>query len=585
MIRWRFVLTRLVIVITVIVLLRCGLGPVVRFVAVRGLESITGAKVEVAKTHVGLFPPRVQFVNMAIADPRDQKEMRDALRADSIELVIDGDALLHRRWIASEGRITGLQIGSRRESSGHYARPHDQEPASASDATSMLGQLLAAATDQLSEQAGAIVDGLETNRRSKEIRARWEQEYDSLVMRARNLEKQIRTVRDQARGVENPLRDLPELERTIAEAKKARSDLMSVRQAIDSLPERVQADLALLDEAKRIDLAKIDDFVPGELSQSGEFGIDMMAEAVRAQIQQIRGYLDGGRTLANYTVIAPESVRVRGVNHNLDGLKLPELMIRRCEVAGLMRADGDTYAMTGILENLTPTPELLAEPTRARLRLEGPEVLRVEYVRDRRKGSDVDLLTLHWPQTDAKPMRLGNDHDAGISIAGGQRELWVQIKSEADQLQGRLVSKQTGLKMKLVMDPKFADTVAAKSLESSLAAVDQIEIDANFEGTWKDLDVHLSTNLGPIFHRATRDAIDGQIRASRERLAAKVEQTHFQQTQSLRQWLSSQQSEARSLLASADQSIEEMNQKVLAEAGDADAYLGKLRSAIRGRLK
>jgi uncharacterized protein (TIGR03545 family) len=583
MIRWRFVLTRLIVIIAVLALLRWGLGPVANYVTIAGLQGVTGAKVEIAKTRVGLFPPRVQYVDVRVADPRDDKAMRDAFRADTIDLVIDGDALLHRRWVAREGRISGLHIGARRESSGHIARLDD--PAGNDSGPSMLSRLVGATADKLSQQADAVVDDLETVRRSKQIRDRWETEYNSLVVRARQLEKQIRKVRDQARGIENPLRDWPELERTLAQAREARNELMSVRQAIDSLPERLQADLALLDEAKQIDIAKVDKYVPGDLSNTSEFGIDMMAEAVREQIQQIRSYLDGGRKLANYTVVAPETVRIRGVTHDLDQLDRPAVMIRHCEIGGVMRVDKNLYAMTGIVENLTPTPQSLAEPTRARLRLEGPEVLRVEYVRDRRNDANIDLLTMHWPQTDAKSMRLGDPDDAGISIQGGQRELWVQVRTEDDRIEGRLVSKQTGVRMGLSVDPKFADSAAAVSLRDSLAAVDRIEIDAGFKGTWKDLDLTLNTNLGQILQRASQDAIDGQIRDSKQRLAAKVEKVHLEQTVALRQWLGSQQSEARSLLASADKSIEEMSQKVLDEVGDADAYLGRLRGAIRGRLK
>jgi uncharacterized protein (TIGR03545 family) len=359
---------------------------------------------------------------------------------------------------------------------------------------------------------------------------------------------------------------------------------MDVRQAIDALPEQLQSDLALLDEAKQIDIAKVDRFVPGDLSDTGQFGVDMMAEAVREQIELVRSYLEGGRKLADYTVIAPESIRIRGINHDLDSTRRPAVLVRRCEISGVMRADGNLYAMTGILENLTPTPEVLAQPTRARLRLEGSETVRVEYVRDRRQQNNVDLLTLHWPQMDAKTVRLGDD-DGGISIEGGERELWVQVRTEGDKIAGRLVSKQTGVQMGLSMSAKFADSAAAVSLRDSLAAVDRIEIDANFAGTWKDLDLRLNTNLGQILKRASQDAIDGQIRQSRQQLAAAVEKAHMEQTLALRQWLGSQQSAARSLLASADKSIEEMSQKVLDEVGDADAYLGRLRGAIRGRLK
>ena len=204
----------------------------------------------------------------------------------------------------------------------------------------------------------------------------------------------------------------------------------------------------------------------------------------------------------NYTVVAPESERIRGLDHDLNSVERPAVMVRRCEIGGVMRADGNLFAVTGILENLTPSPELLAEPTRARLRLEGPELIRVEYVRDRRDHQDVDLLTLHWPQMEAKPIRLGDKDDAGISIKGGQRELWVQVRTENDQIEGRLVSKQTGVKMDLNVDSKYAGTAAVKSLRESLAAVDRIEVDARFQGTWRDLDMNLNTNLGQILRTA-----------------------------------------------------------------------------------
>lgn len=583
MIRWQFIITRLIVVVALIVLLGWGLVPIAHFATIRSIETITGAKVDIDRTHVGFFPPRIAYSNVSIADPRSDKEMRDAFRADLMSFAIDGEALLHRRFVAREGRITGIQIDTARDTSGHY---ESTEAPSESDSPSMLSRLFGAAAAKATDQAEAIAGDLETVRRSKEIRARWEKEYESLVLRARQLEKQIRTVRDEARGIDNPLRDWPALERTLAQAKQARSDLMTVRQSIDSLPDRLQADLAQLDEAKQIDLAKAQEYLPGDYADSGDAGIEMISRVVRDQIERVRGYLEGGRTIASYTVVAPESDRQRGTDYDLDRLDRPGFMVRYCEVGGLFRSGGETYSMTGIVENMTPTPELLAEPTRALLRLEGPDVVRVDYIRDRRKGADVDLVKLHWPNTVAKPVRIGNENDAGVTIAGGNRELWVQIRTDGDQLQGRLVSKQSDLSMTLNVNPKYADTPAAAALRDSLAGVDRVEVDARFEGTWSDLDFDVKSNLSGILSRATRQAIDSQLSDTRAKLTAKINQEHAAQVLALRQWLGSRQSEARSLLASADKSIEEMSQKVLDEVGDADAYLGKtLRSAIGRTLK
>lgn len=583
MIRWRFVITRLIIVVVVLVLLGWGLGPVAKYATVRGIEQVTGAKVEIGKTNVGFFPPRILYTDLHVADPRGDKEMRDAVSVDSIELVLDGDALLHRRLVARDGTIKGIQFDTQRQSSGRIIRQDD--PDTGNQGSSMLAQLLSATTNLISDQANSAVEGLETVRRGKEIRSRWKNEYKEQLTRARDLEKQIRDVRDSTRRIDNPLRDWREFERTLADVREARNELVLVHQELNSMPERLQTDLVKLDEAKRIDLATIDKFVPGDLTGASEFGIDIMADAVRQQIQQVRSYLDGGRTIANYTIVAPEIARIRGVFHDLEKVNQPQVLVRRCEVSGVMRADGDLYTISGVIENLTPTPKLLDEPTRTRLTLDGPETVRIEFVRDRRDNADVDLLTVHWPTMEAKPIRLGNDREAGMSIEGGERELWVQLRSDAGKIEGRLVSKQTGVRMDISVDPMIAKSAAVISLRESLSAVNRIEMDARFAGTWDNIDLKLNTNLGQIMQRAARDAIDGQLRQSRELLAAKIDKAHAEQTTELRNWLGKQQSEALTLLASADKSIEEMSAKVFNEVGVADEFLGKLRGATQGKLR
>jgi uncharacterized protein (TIGR03545 family) len=295
--------------------------------------------------------------------------------------------------------------------------------------------------------------------------------------------------------------------------------------------------------------------------------------------------MDGGRTLANYTVVAPESIRIRGVNHDLTSQPAPALLVRHCEVSGSLRAGGQRYQMKGSLTNLTPNPEKLDEPTRVSLRLEGPEVIRAEYVRDRRQDTKVDLLTLHWPEINAQPLRIGKNGETSIQITGGQRELWVQIKTEGDQLEGRLVSKQTGVSLDLSTPAKFANSAAAESLRESLSFVDRIEMDAKFSGTWRDLDLNLTSNLGQVLRRAGEDAIAKQVTDSKRQLAATIRQEHTNQSLALQQWLGSRQNEAQSLLANAEKYIDEMGRKVQNEVGDADAYLGKLRGAIRGKLR
>ncbi|WP_404305720.1 TIGR03545 family protein [Neorhodopirellula lusitana] len=584
MIRWRFILTRLIIVVAILMILRWGLGPMAGFITVTGLESSTGAKAEIGKTQVDLFPPRIHYTDVHIADPRDGKEMRDAFVAESVDLIIDGDALLRRRWVISQGKISGLEIGSQRELSGHYDGV--DEPTDTSGAGSMIEKLLANATDGLGDQVESMGENLQTVRTGDEIRRKWKSEYETLVTRARSLEERVRTIRDAAKGIDNPLRDWPELERTLTEARQAREDLLVVRQAMDQLPDQMRADLQRLEQARQADLAMVDQYVPGNLADSKNFGVDLISAEIRKSLAQLRGYLDGGRTLANYTVVAPDAERIRGEDYDFLGRsRRPEMLIRECEVSGLMRADGKAYTLTGVVENMTPQPQLLENPTRARLLLEGPETVQVDYTRDRRDGEQLDRLTLHWPQMKADTMRLGDRKNAGLAISGGQREVWVQLDSRGEMVQGRLVSKQVGVNLHLDVEGKAATSSAVMSMNQSLANVDTIEVDAQFQGDWKDMDLDLNTNLGRVFNDAARGVIAQQVASNKAKLTAKVEDVHREQLLELREWMSNQQNEAQSLLAKADQSIEEMSQKVLSEVGDADSYLGKLRTAFGKSLR
>ncbi len=584
MIRWRFLLTRLIIAAAILMILSVGLGPVASYITVAGLQASTGARAEIGSTEVSLYPPSVRFANVHVADPRDGKEFRDAFMADSIELAIDGDALLRRRWVIREGKISGLQIGSQRETTGHF----DVEPEAIDESAgpSMIGQLLSTATRGLTDQAEQIGENLETVKTGEDIRRRWKTQYETLVTQARNLENRVKTIRSAAKGIDNPLRDWPELERTLAEARTAREELLEVREAMNEMPDQLRGDLVKLDRARQADLAKVDAYVPGDLSESKNFGVDLISAQIHSYLTQLRGYLDNGRTLANYTVVAPDSERVRGENFDFLGKRRrPEMLIEQCQVDGLMRASGKTYSLTGLIENMTPQPEYLAEPTRARLLLEGPETVQVDYIRDRRQGTLNDRLTLHWPQMRADPMRLGDGKNVAVAINGGQREVWVQLDSQGEKVQGRLVSKQIGVNMHLDVDGAAANSAAVVSMNQSLAAVDSIEVDAAFHGDWRKLDLDLNTNLGNVFGDAIQDAIALQLDDSKAKLAAKVEDAHREQMLQLREWMSKQQTEAQSLLASADRTIEEMSQKVLAEVGDADSYLGKLQSALGKSLR
>ena len=584
MIRWRFIITRVAVLAAILYAVALGFGPVARRVTVAGLSTAVGAKVEIADAQVGLFPPRVRYEGVQIADPRADKSMRDAVTVDAIELVIDGRSLMHRRWVAESGKITGLRFGDQRIDSGHF-EPDDEQIVDSPSDSSVITRWLAAAAGDLGEGIQTATGDLETVLRSREIRGRWQSDYDRAIAEAKVIERQIADLRDASRGIDNPLRDWEKLRDTMAKANATREQLAQVRDELSDLPQRFRNDLASMDEAKQIDLEKIDQYVPGDLSGADKLGIDLVKNAIYQQIATVRSYIDRGREIADYTVVAPDDAqRCRGRTYDMDRFSPPELLIRRCEIAGQLRRDGQRYTVSGIVENLTPTPELLDQPTRAALRLDGPEVVRMDYVRDRRGPKSIDVVTLHWPEMAGAQFNLGDQGGTEIQIDGGRRELWVRLRLEDDQVDGRLVSKQSDVDMRLNVDGAIGESFAAKSLAQSLQSIDRVEVNASITGTLDRLELGgLQTNLDRALKLAANDAVKGQIAASKLAMADRIAQVHQEESARLRDWIASHEGQADQMLARADSIIETTRQKILGEIGDRD-YIGGLDAIIKKRF-
>ncbi|RPH79619.1 MAG: TIGR03545 family protein, partial [Planctomycetaceae bacterium] len=114
MIRWSYVLPRLVAMVAILLFVTYGLSPLAHRITVATLQSLTGARVDLEHVEVGLFPPRLLYHQLALANPSGDKAMSNIASAEKVELQIDGGELLRRRYVVSEARITGLRFDSDR---------------------------------------------------------------------------------------------------------------------------------------------------------------------------------------------------------------------------------------------------------------------------------------------------------------------------------------------------------------------------------------------------------------------------------------------------------------------------------------
>ena len=117
MIRWNYLLPRLVILILLILSIRIAANPVFKTILTASLETMFNAQVDIDKSEINFFPPQISISRIEIADPRKDKGDSNLIKADAIKLHLDLDSLLHRELVINEASIHGILLDSDRERS------------------------------------------------------------------------------------------------------------------------------------------------------------------------------------------------------------------------------------------------------------------------------------------------------------------------------------------------------------------------------------------------------------------------------------------------------------------------------------
>ena len=95
MLRWKFIITRLCLLLGIILLAWLAANPALHWLAIRAGQATTGAKVEIARLRTLLSTTELQLSSVALANP--QSPMQNLLEAEQVVLDVELGQLLRRR--------------------------------------------------------------------------------------------------------------------------------------------------------------------------------------------------------------------------------------------------------------------------------------------------------------------------------------------------------------------------------------------------------------------------------------------------------------------------------------------------------
>ncbi len=530
MIRWKYVLPRLTLVLVLWLAVRFGLDPLVRWAIVASGESAVGAKIELASVRSLLLDGELELYDLCVANPR--KPMRNLLESDQAKLKIDLSALFLKRLVVTNGTIRGLQFDTPREISGRLVIQADDlslENSALSDRLApwlesgkKLGTNWIDGIDTRFEQD--LTNQLETPRVVKQLEDRWREQADELQARIEAIGIQSRQMKDDLHQARiNPLRNLARIGKLQESFVAVQQELQKVTRQLQQLPEQAKEDRRAVLAARQHDEQLLRNAVQLDQVDGSKFSERLLGPMVSDRLKTLVGWARMAREMVpdNKLPSEPDSTHGRGVTvHFVRPRPLPEFLIKRLELSGTARLGGQPVELVGTLTNATNGPSRLATPTQIHLQSRGAFGFTVDIALDRRQKIVRDEIHIDCPRLLIPAQTLGTGALA-MRLSPGMAKMQADVTLEGDRIDGMIRFVRSSIRLQQ-SGTKGGDTSStelklAKLLEQTVRGIDHVDANIRLAGRLDQVEWHLQSNLGPQlahgFNQAAKQLVQKQASA------------------------------------------------------------------------
>jgi len=523
MIRWSYVIPRLVLLGTLAVLLWVGLNPLVRWAIISTGQSATSAKVEIGRVQTSLLRTELRLTDVRVANPN--APMENLLQADQVTLALDADSLLRRKLVVREGRVSGLRFATDRETSGELdpaAAWHLKLPRAelAELGEKWLDQTAEILKRELRQQA----EQLHSVRLARELVERWPAEYDRLTARADSLKWRIDNLRALAEvGGNGPLAALDVYQRAASELQEIQREVAELRSEIDRLRRQVLLDKDAIVLAKEQDLRQIRETFRIENLNAESLSEYLLGPELSETVQTLAEWVDWGRQYLPTKVDRLGPVRGRGVDVLFPGVRQrPDFVIQSLVLDGEGRLGRRRFQFLGTAADVASQPGLYGRPVVLKAQINAETTLAVEAVLDHTGETPHERITINCPGLKQPERVLGRPGQLAVSVSPGSTHLWVSLDLEGEALSGQILLKQEPVELVPDLAAAYGGQRLAGSLQAAMSELREIRAVVDLSGTLKKPEWEFRSNLGPQLAAALNGLLQRELEARREELLAHV---------------------------------------------------------------
>lgn len=591
MIRWNYLLPRLVIVLILGIVIRISANTLTKQSFARSIQALTHSKVELEESEVLFNPPTLTIRQLNIADPRKGKQFQNLFSVEEMKLEIDAGALLRRKFVVDQANIKGVLVNSKRTESGHFLNESKKQI----DETKR-GLNYSADIKELREKIESLAiektQNLTLTSELDDIRNRWTRDFDAINSEIDELRKTAETIRIAGEKTGNPLRHIEQIQDTLQTLQTKQQSLVRIHQTIHELPLKIKADQHRLEIAKNNDLAEIRSQIPFQPFSANRINKELFSQTAFHLLEDAKEYMDQGEAIAKLTIVPPKQQRDRGQNFEINP-KLPsEPSIRTCQISGKLRRRGKFHNFEATLENIAGDQNYMTAPCRIQMSTRGEDLLQIEYAFQRKGEHCASQITMHWPSGNSHELNFGNNPDNDLSWSTGSQELWLQLRKThrldgETSYSGRLINVQrnTHLNLRSHTDEDRNLSPLVRSLENQLSNVHEVHLDATFTYADHQYNLDVKSNLGQLLTDSTTQSLAEESDRVRRIAQVKIENTFAKEAKSLRLWFAEKQQQVASNYEVTSGALDRIKSKLTFSSNQTDTYLSRLKGEAESSLR
>ncbi len=536
MIRWSYLIPRLVLLTICVLVVWRWLDPLLQWTLVRLGERIAGAKFEVGEVVTRLPAAELTLRDVQVANARNPA--RNLFEADEIAVGVNVNALLKRKLVIREGRITGLRIGTARATSG-VREPRKRlldwlpdelairlDPAPLVDfGKTWLDRFAILLKQRIEEE----VEQLESVQLARELTKRWPAEVNRMESRIETLKARADRLQDLVKNASaNPLENLGRAQQIIAEVDALHREIKELREEIERLREQAFRDRDAILTAQQNDLRRIREQLRLDDLESGGLSEYLLGRDLHRRLQLVAQWM---RWLREYWPAdatdmfpTPSPTRARGVDVMFAGLTPePNLLIRSLRIDGEGQARGERFEFLGTVQGLTSQPRLYGQPTALHVEVRGAVSLQIDAVLDRTQTIARDHLTVECPGLPQPERFFGKPEQIALVVSPGDLRFSLRLELEGDRLSGRMFVHQEGVELKPTLAPAYGGQALADRLREALQSVRTLEATAQLSGTLQKPEFQVQSTLGPQLAQALQNLFFRELESRREEFTRLVQ--------------------------------------------------------------